>query len=154
MTNPVITSLHDTIVSEIDIAAPIERVFRSISDAKEILRRSPHLAAYELEPRVGGKWRLELAMPQLHHGVSTIHHAGEILEFDPPHLLAYTWTANFHKNPAHVSVVRWELTATDAGTHVKVTHSGLAAEPDAAKDYAGGWPGVLADLKKHFEVSG
>jgi uncharacterized protein YndB with AHSA1/START domain len=156
MTNATITpnygiSGHDTIVSEIDIAAPMERVFRAISDEKEILRRSPELAAYELDPRVGGKWRLELHMPKPHHGVATVRHDGEILEFDPPRLLVYTWTANFHKNPAHVSIVRWELTAADSGTHVKVTHSGLAAEPGAAKDYAGGWPGVLDMLKKFVE---
>jgi uncharacterized protein YndB with AHSA1/START domain len=151
MTTTSITPEHDTIVSEIDVAAPIARVFRAISDAEEILRRSPHLAVYELDPRVGGKWRLELVMPKPHHGVTTVRHEGEIVEFDPPRLLVQTWTANFHKNPAHVSMVRWELTETKSGTHVKVTHSGLAAEPGAAKDYAGGWPGVLADLKKHFE---
>jgi hypothetical protein len=39
------------------------------------------------------------------------------------------------------------LTPTKSGTHVKVTHSGLANEPQAFKDYAGGWPGVLEELK-------
>ena len=151
MTNPVIAPDHDMIVSQIDIAAPIARVFRAICDAEEVLRRSPQLSVYELDPRVGGKWKLELVMPQPYHGVTTIHHEGEILEIDPPRLLVYTWTANFHRNPAHVSLVRWQLTETKSGTHVKVTHSGLGAEPDAAKDYAGGWPGVLEDLKKHFE---
>jgi hypothetical protein len=47
--------------------------------------------------------------------------------------------------------VRWELTPTKSGTRVKVTHSSLASEPTACKDYAGGWPGVLADIKKHVE---
>lgn len=142
---------QDTIISEIDIAAPIERVFRAITDAQEILRRSPELSAYELDPRVGGKWRLELHMPKPHHGVTTVRHDGELLEFDPPRLLVYTWKANFHSNPEHTSVVRWELGTTKTGTHVKVTHSGLTAEPNAARDYAQGWPGVLADLKKYFE---
>jgi len=48
-------------------------------------------------------------------------------------------------------MVRWELTATASGTHVKVTHSNLAGEDVARKDYAGGWPGVLEKLKKFAE---
>ena len=64
-----------------------------------------------------------------------------------PHLLVYTWFANFHTDPNHRSIVRWELTPTQSGPHVKVTHSGLAREPQASKDYAGGWPGVLDELK-------
>jgi uncharacterized protein YndB with AHSA1/START domain len=48
-------------------------------------------------------------------------------------------------------VVRWELTPTKLGTLVKVTHSGLAQEEAARKDYSGGWPGVLEMLKKFAE---
>ena len=151
MATSIITPDQDAIISEIDIAAPIERVFKAISDAEDIRRRSPQLAVYEMEVRVGGKWRLEMHVPQPYHGVTTIHHAGEILEFDPPRLLVYSWTANFHKDPQGKSIVRWELTTTKSGTHVKVTHSGLASEPDACRDYAGGWPGVLADIKKNLE---
>jgi hypothetical protein len=43
---------------------------------------------------------------------------------------------------------------TDArqnGTHVKVTHSGLAQEAVARKDYSGGWPGVVKLLKQFVE---
>ncbi|MGO9085337.1 MAG: SRPBCC family protein [Candidatus Sulfotelmatobacter sp.] len=153
MATSIITPDQDAIITEIEIAAPIDRVFKAISDADDIRRRSPHLAVYEMEARVGGKWRLEMHVPKPFHGVTTIHHAGEILEFDPPRLLVYSWTANFHKDPHGLSTVRWELTPTKSGTHVKVTHSGLASEPTACKDYAGGWPGVLADIKKQQEAS-
>jgi len=146
-----ITPDQDAIISEIDIAAPPERVFKAISDAAEIRRRSPELSVYEMDPRVGGKWRLEMRPSKPHHGFNVIQHGGEILEFDPPRLLVYTWTANFHAEPEKRSIVRWELTPTKSGTHVKVTHSGLASEPQARKDYAGGWPGVLDDLKKWVE---
>jgi hypothetical protein len=37
------------------------------------------------------------------------------------------------------------------GTRVKVTHSGLANLPIARKDYSGGWPGVLDQLKNFVE---
>jgi hypothetical protein len=60
---------------------------------------------------------------------------------------AYTWFANFGSNPKHRSIVCWELAPTKSGTHVKMTHSGLATELQARQDYAGGWPGVLQEIK-------
>jgi uncharacterized protein YndB with AHSA1/START domain len=151
MATTIITPDLDVIVSEIDIAAPPERVFKAISDPVEIRRRSPDLAVYEMDARVGGAWRLEMRPPQPYKGFAVIHHEGEILEIDPPRLLVYTWVANFHTDPKRRSTVRWELTPTKGGTHVKVTHSGLATEPVSAKDYAGGWPGVLDELKSALE---
>jgi uncharacterized protein YndB with AHSA1/START domain len=142
---------HDTIVSEIDIAAPPDRVFDAIANAETVRRRTPQLDIYEMDLRIGGKWQFELRMPKPHHGVNVVRHYGEILEIDPPRLLVYTWFANFHSDPKHRSLVRWELTPTKSGTHVKVTHSGLASEPKAAKDYAGGWLGVLTEIKTFAE---
>ena len=89
--------------------------------------------------------------PVPYHGVSLIRHEGEILELDPPRLLVYTWQANFHKDPKRRSIVRWQLTPTPTGTHIKLTHSGLESEPLFAKDYAGGWPGVLQEIKTWLE---
>lgn len=147
MASTITTPDRDAIVSEIDIAAPPERVFKAISDAAEVRRRNPDLVAFEMDLRIGGRWYLEMHRPEPYHGLNVIRHDGEILELDPPRLLVYTWLANFHKDPKHRSVVRWELMPTKSGTHVKVTHSGLAHEPEAFKDYAGGWPGVLQALK-------
>lgn len=150
MPKTVITPDQDAIISEVDIAAPPERVFKALCDAEETRRRAPELDVYEMDARVGGKWRLEMRRP--HRGVSVVHHQGEILEIDPPRLLVYTWTANFHNDPKHRSIVRWELTPTKSGTHVKMTHSGLSSEPDSRKDYAGGWPGALEQLKRFIET--
>ena len=152
MPNTIVTPDQDTIISEIDIAAPPERVFRAISDAAEIRRRSPELDVFEMDLRVGGQWFLEMnCESQPYKGFSRIRHDGEILELDPPRLLVYTWFANFHNDPNVRSIVRWELTPTKSGTHVKLTHSGLASEPEARKDYAGGWVGVLEEIKNFVE---
>jgi len=153
MATTTVTFDQDTIVSEIDIAAPIERVFRAISDAAEVRRRSPEMDVYEMDLRVGGKWFFEMRPPQPYKGQVRIRHEGEILELDPPRLLVLTWLGNFHHNPELRTIVRWELTPTESGTHVKLTHSGLASEPDSAKAYFQGWPGVLDSLKKYFENS-
>lgn len=151
MATSTVTPDQDTIVAEIDIAAPADRVFHGICDAETVRRRSPMLDVFEMDLRVGGKWRLQITMPKPYHGVSVIKHDGEVLEIDPPRLLVYSWFANFHTDPKHRSIVRWELTPTKLGTHVKLTHSGLASEPAACKDYAGGWPGVLQELKEFAE---
>jgi uncharacterized protein YndB with AHSA1/START domain len=151
MATAIITPDQDTIISEIDIAAPPDRVFDAIANPETVRRRAPQLDVYEMDLRVGGKWRLEMRVPKPHHGVSVIRHDGEVLEIDPPRLLVFTWFANFHSDPKHRSVVRWELTPTQSGTHVKVTHNGLASEAVARKDYAGGWPGVLSEIKTWAE---
>jgi len=153
MAQTIVTPDHDVIVTEIDIAAPPERVFKAITDPDEIRRRSPELDIYESEPRVGGRWFFEMdCSKNPYHGVTRIRHEGQFLEFDPPRLLVHTWLANFHKDPKMQTIVRWELTRTKTGTRVKLTHSGLAAEPGIAKEYAGGWPGVLEELKKFMEA--
>jgi uncharacterized protein YndB with AHSA1/START domain len=152
MAHVIVTPDLDTIVSEIEIAAPPERVFKAITDPVDVRKRAPELDAYEMDLRVGGKWFLEMDC-QKHpfRGVTRIRHEGEILELDPPRLIVYTWLANFHDDPQRRTIVRWDLTPTATGTNVKVTHSGLASEPESSKAYAGGWPGVLAEIQQYVE---
>ncbi|MGA7929166.1 MAG: SRPBCC domain-containing protein [Candidatus Sulfotelmatobacter sp.] len=69
-------------------------------------------------------------------------------------LLVYTWIASWHENKSRRTTVRWELTADASGTHVKVTHSGLADEEAARKDYTGGWPDALEMFSNFIEKSG
>jgi len=146
-----ITPDLDAIISEIDIAAPPELIFKAICDAETVRRRCPGLDVFEMDLRVGGHWCLEIRNAKPRRGCSVTRHDGEILELEAPRLLVYTWFANFHEDPRSRSVVRWDLTPTESGTHVKVTHSGLASEPAARADYAGGWPGVLEEIKTYAE---
>ena len=154
MATSIVTADQDTIITEIEIDASPDRVFRGICDPETVRRRAPYIEVFEMDLRIGGKWRMQVRMPKPHRGFSTVIHDGEVLEIDPPHRLVYSWHANFHSDPKHRSIVRWELTPTNSGTHVKVAHSGLAAEPAACKDYAGGWPGVLQELKTFGEEQG
>lgn len=157
MTTTIITPDQDTIVAEIQISAPPERVFKAISDADELQRwfgGSPEcpVKTWKMEPRVGGRYSYATEKGTIAvNGVSEFECHGEILEFDPPRVLAYSWIANWHDDPKSRTLVRWELTSIQGGTHVRVTHSGLASLPVARKDYAGGWPGVVEHLKKFVE---
>ncbi|HZC22518.1 MAG TPA: SRPBCC domain-containing protein [Candidatus Binatia bacterium] len=156
MATSVISLDQDTIVNQIQVAAPPERVFRALTDANELKRwfSGPDCPAksWNMDARVGGHYSYtnEKASVVI-NGVSEFECHGEILECDPPRLLAYTWIANWHDNKSARTVVRWELEKKGSGTSVKVTHSGLASLPVAREDYSGGWPGVVGMLKKYVE---
>jgi uncharacterized protein YndB with AHSA1/START domain len=156
MATTLVTPDQDAIVSEMHIAAPAERVFQALVDPQQLIRwwnsDECQTEFFEMDARPGGKWRFGTKNSKLNvNGVSQFFCQGEVLEFDPPRLLAYTWIANWHDDKARRTVVRWELTPAKEGTHVKVTHSGLAQEAAARKDYSGGWSGVVESLKKFVE---
>ena len=156
MTTTIITPDQDTVVSEIDIAAPPARVFQALSTSAELKRwfTSPECPAksWAMDPRPSGRYGCATeAGTVVVNGVREFECHGEILEFDPPRLLVYTWLADRHDDVARPTVVRWKLTPTNTGTHVKVQHSGLAQEAAARKDYGNGWPGVVEMLKKFVE---
>lgn len=149
-----ITPDNNAVIAEIEIAAPPERVFQAIVDREQALQwgggEAFEITDWELEARVGGKWRLISKERQAKGAGQIFDHHGEVLQINPPHLLEYTWLANWHPDPSHRTIVRWELTPTKTGTVLKVTHSGLAPL-DAAKDYAQGWPGLVEQIKNFVE---
>jgi uncharacterized protein YndB with AHSA1/START domain len=149
-----ITPNKDSVITEIFISAPRERVFTALIDRPQALQwgssEEYEVTEWEMEPRLGGKWnfiakkRGDLSAPELLH-------YGEITELDPPRLLQYTWLASWHSDPSHQTVVRWELTMESEGTRVKVTHSGLGPMPEDCKGYAEGWPGLVERIKQFVE---
>jgi uncharacterized protein YndB with AHSA1/START domain len=147
----------EAVVSEIEIAAPRERVFQALTDATQLecwfSDPSCPVRFWEMDARPGaGRYRyLTEKGTVVVNNMSEIECQGEILELDPPDILSYTWIANWHDDVTCRTVVRWELTPKLGRTHVKVTHSGLKNLPIARKDYSGGWPGVLKMLKEFAE---
>jgi len=146
---------NDSVVTEIEIAAPPERVFHALIDREQALQwgksEAFEMTLWEMDARPGGKWRF-ISKPRTGDAAaSDLDHHGEILEIDPPRLLAYSWHASWHQNPAVRTVVRWELTPTKLGTHLKVVHSGLLPLPGACQGYSQGWPGLLQTLKNVLE---
>ncbi len=151
-----ITPNQDVIITQIEIAAPPQRVFQALTDAGQLKRWFTDPACpvklWEMDARLGGRYRYATEKGTIVvNNVSEFECHGEILEYDPPRVLAYTWIANWHDDVKRSTVVRWELTPKAGGTLVKVTHSGLTHLPIARKDYTGGWPGVVEMLKKFVE---
>jgi uncharacterized protein YndB with AHSA1/START domain len=109
------------------------------------------LVHWELDPRIGGKWR---STSREKTSSKLFDHWGEVVQLDPPRILAYTWFANWHSDQFHPTMVRWELTANAGGTRLKVTHSGLAPLPGACEGYSQGWPGLLEAVKASVERQG
>jgi uncharacterized protein YndB with AHSA1/START domain len=158
MTTTIITPDQDALVTEIDIAVPPERVFRALTDPAQLKLwfSDPSCPAktWEMDARPRGKYSYatEKSATIAVNGVNEFKCHGEILEFDPPRILVYTWMANWHDDKQRKTTVRWELTPAGSGTHVRVIHSGLALEKVAREDYRGGWPGVVAHLKQFAEA--
>lgn len=152
MAKAIITPDRDAVVSEIEIAAPPSRVFQALISREQALQWGAsdafEITHWEMDARPGGDWRFTSKEKGSQRNYD---HHGKVVEVDPPRVLVYTWFANWHTEPSHPTLVRWELTPAAIGTRVKVTHSGLAKLPDACTAYSQGWPGLLEALKKFFE---
>jgi uncharacterized protein YndB with AHSA1/START domain len=157
----------DRVVSEMEIAAPPERVFEALVDEKQLVKwwgsePSVELIRFEMDARVGGQWRFESKPREGEdHGVSSqqlgankgtsFQAHGQVLELERPRRLAYTWIANWHQHPTRPTTVTWELERKGPGTLVRVVHSGLSQEPATSRDeYGGGWDGVLGLLQGYL----
>jgi len=159
MPNVIVTPDLDAIVTEIDIAAPPDRVFAALTDAKQLMQwfTNEYCPAkyWEMDARLGGAYSYASERSSVVvNGVDEFRCRGRITEIDPPRLLVYTWIGNWHLNKQTETEVRWELAPAGSGTHVKVTHSGLTGDPASLNDYKGGWPGVVENLKKFTEKEG
>jgi uncharacterized protein YndB with AHSA1/START domain len=158
---------QDRVVAEIEIAAPPERVFQALTDAKQLFtwwgaEPTVDLLQFDMDSQPGGKYRYTCT-PRASSKYGEVHEElkrkgepafvchGEILESAPPRLLVWSWLANWHEDPERPTTVRWELTPTKTGTHVRVTHSRLAEEPISRKDYGQGWQGVLRLLQTYLQ---
>lgn len=139
----------DAIISEIQIAAPPERVFQALVDPRQVVQWWGQIGVFrctgfQCDLRVGGKWRTVGLDGQGHN----FEIFGEYLAVDPPRLLVQSWTATWTGSAR--TTVRWELEATGQGTLVRITHSGFAAHPELAQSYRG-WPRLLSWLQALIE---
>jgi uncharacterized protein YndB with AHSA1/START domain len=140
---------HDVITSEIEIAAPVERVFQALVDPRQVLlwwgqASVYHCTAFESDLRPGGKLRSAGVGPDGRDFEIT----GEYIEVSPPHLLVHTWIASWTGDAK--TTVRWELVPTANGTVLRLRHTGLAAHPGIGDSYRG-WPRMLGWIQALLE---
>jgi uncharacterized protein YndB with AHSA1/START domain len=142
--------MEDAIVIEIDIAAPPERVFSALTDPEQLAMwwTEGGTKNWEVDLRVGGKWRAEGFDVTCGEWQLT----GQITAVAPPRLLEYTWEEQVqYRQSAPLTTVRYELERITTGTRLRLTHKGFGDRREAQDEYRGGWPGVLDQLRLHFQ---
>ena len=143
------TSLNDTIVQEIVIQAPAERVFEALTDPAQRIKwwgaegrfQTTHI---ESDLRPGGKW----VMRGNGVGGRPFTVMGEYRQIEPPRLLIFTWLPDWQED-ALETLVRFELTENSGLTTVRLTHSCLTTESSRLSHK--GWPQILTWLQAYSE---
>jgi uncharacterized protein YndB with AHSA1/START domain len=163
MATTTITPDQDTVLAEIFIAAPPERVFQAISLPEQLSRWWGENGLYRItergaDIRPGGKWFCVGA------GVDgkSFRVEGEYLEVDPPRRLVHTWVASY--TGGLKTVVHWDLAPqpvhglhpsgprkAGTGTLVKLRHEGFASAPEVGASHGEGWKRVFGWLQAYLE---
>jgi len=141
----------DTIVVEIEIDAPPERVFQAWIDPQQRLAwwgddMTYRSTKFESDLRVGGKWFTE--------GKGTegtdFTVSGEYTRVDPPRTLGFTWNNSWGGVGTPETHVLIELIPTSSGTHVTLTHSGFKSV-SSRDSHNQGWMRVLNWLSTYVQ---
>ena len=124
--------------SETQVAAPRATVFAYLTDPEKIVSWMGSDAT--MEPHVGGLYLLRGISPR--GGIAR----GAFREVVPVHRLAYSfgWDGG-QQVPPGSSLIEIDLIEREGGTLVRVTHSGLPNEDEAAS-HAKGWAHYLDRL--------
>ena len=136
--------------AEIEIAAPLERVFQALTSGPELAAwwgadDMYRTTEWQIDLRPGGKWST-LAV-NADGTRSTV--GGEYLEVDPPHRLVHTWRPSW--DDFFDTTVRYDLQPTPTGTRVLVTHTGFGDRAAQSTGTGEGWRRVLDWLGDHLE---
>jgi uncharacterized protein YndB with AHSA1/START domain len=143
--------MNDTIVVEIDIDAPPERVFQAWIDPQQRLAWWGDDGVYrgqkmESDLRVGGKWLTEGKSAE----GKDFSVSGTFTRIEAARALGFTWNHDWGDGEMPETHVLIELTPTSSGTHVTLTHSGFtsASERDGHNK---GWQRVLGWLQSYLQ---
>jgi uncharacterized protein YndB with AHSA1/START domain len=127
---------------EVEIDAPVDRVWRALTEAAELERWFPLEA--RVKPGVGGSvwmsWGNEFAG------------ASEILAWDPPRLLRTAW--KFHPGDGAAQITEYALESRGGRTHLRVVTSGFPADASWDEWVEGtvrGWRFELESLRTYVE---
>jgi uncharacterized protein YndB with AHSA1/START domain len=143
---PAAAAPGETIVEQISVAAPAERVFAALVEPHQRVQwwgeegafRTTHV---ESDLRVGGQ-RLQSGTGRDHRPFTI---RGEYRVIERPRVLAFTWLPSWQPD-AQASLVRLDLEERDGVTTVRLTHADLTPQ---ARQIHRGWPQILGWLKAY-----
>jgi uncharacterized protein YndB with AHSA1/START domain len=137
-------NLAEAVVIERTFNAPVERVWKALTDVEEIRRW--YFDLKEFKPEVG--FEFEFAVE---HEGTNYHHLCRVTEVIPQKKLAYTWRYKGHEGD---SLVTFELAAAGDRTRLKLTHEGLDTFPKlpsfARENFIKGWTAIIGSELKQF----
>lgn len=143
------TATGDTIVQEITIKAPAERIFQALTDPRQLVQwwgAEGRFQTTEMQSDLhpGGKWM----MRGTGVGGKPFTVRGQYREIARPRLLVFTWLPTWQED-ATETLVRFDLEESKGVTVVRLTHSGLTSE--SARSSHRGWPQILSWLQAYAE---
>ena len=124
------------------IPFPREQVFAAWLDGASLAQwmrpSGTQRATVEVDPRVGGKFRIVMHMAQ------DYEHRGEYLAIEPPSLLSFTWISK--ATDLLPTVVTVEFLERGSGTELVLTHQRL---PQANfESHRQGWTNIVRQLEE------
>ena len=130
-------------VYTIYIASTPEKVFEALTDAK-MSERYWHGNSVVSDWKVGSPFALRLAR---HDNDVT----GEVLEYDPPHRLAYSFRAHDGSDGGKASRVTFELERQRDQVRLTMIQDRFEPGSEVIGKVSKGWPLVLSSLKSYVE---
>lgn len=130
-----------TLVKELFIAAPPERVYRALTEKADLERW------FVTQAQVGDAPGGPFDLTWLPHQRSK----GEIREMDPPHRFVFAWDLD---TGGQATTCAFDLVSQDGGTLLRLTQTGFGDGDDWDRIYddnSGGWDIELVNLKRWLE---
>jgi uncharacterized protein YndB with AHSA1/START domain len=132
----------ETLVVRRVIPVPRERVFQAWLDPASLVQwmRPGGMtdATAEVDPRVGGKFRIVMI-----EGPKRYEHTGEYLAIEPPERLEFTWISEATDHRPTVVTIQF-LKRDAGGTELVLTHRRLPAKQ--VESHRSGWTDILQRL--------
>jgi uncharacterized protein YndB with AHSA1/START domain len=138
--------MSNPIIVEETMNAPVERVWRAITD--KAVMKEWYFDVDKFKPEVGFEFSFEGGSP----GGEVFTHLCKVTEAIPNKKLQYTWR---YKGYEGNSIVTFELFEEgDNKTRVKLTHEGMETFPDkpdfAVKNFVAGWNEIIGKMLPEY----
>lgn len=138
--------MHDNVVVKQKVNAPVDRVWKALTEKNQMKEWYFDIPDFVAEPHT------EFAF----YGGSEedrYHHHCEVLEVIPNKKLKHTWT--YPEISKEKTLVKWELEADGDGTMVTLTHKGLENFDHLGKDFETknfeeGWNSIVTQALKDY----
>ena len=126
-----------SLVIEKEMSYPPEKIWRALTEGQLI---KEWLMDNDFQPVVGHSFKFRSTPVPNWDGIIN----SQVLIVEPDKKLSYSWGTMGME-----SVVTWTLTPTDAGTHVRMEHSGFGSDQDAAYKGANyGWQKFIGNMER------